>query len=590
MKQKSSSFSVRMFKRLWPYLNPYKSVLFLSAIGLILNGAVDAGLLALIKPLLDQGLGNKEYSLILWIAAGIVVLVLVRGLTNYFSNYGLAWVSGKVVMNFRQAIFAHYLKLPASYHDAKSIGDRIAVITYNAEMVSNASSNAMIIIVREVIYALGLLAVMFYGNWQLALIMLMVIPIIVWIAQFIAKKIKGTLRHLQNMAGTITTETDEMLKGHKDILIYNAQDYEKAQFKKTIEQARRLKLKMTAISTLSSPLTQIIAGLGLGAVLYFLAQRYLTITGGEFTVVFSAMVALMRPMRELTTVHVQLQQGWVGCESLFAVLDLPPEKDEGTIKAHAFKGKIEFKNVTFYYPEQTEPALKNLSFTILPHKKVAFVGPSGSGKSTIMALLTRFYAIQKGEILIDDVPIQNYTLRSYRDQLGFVSQQVHLFSDSILNNIAYGADYSNEAILTAAQQAHAFEFIEKLENGFETLVGDDGSRLSGGQKQRLSIARVLLRNPPILLLDEATSALDNESEAQVQQAFDALSESRTALTIAHRLSTIQNVDRVFVLDHGEMVESGTIADLLAKNGLYAQMHQRQLQQEQAPQTATADLK
>lgn len=573
------SYSFIMFKRLWPYIKPYRLILLLATIGLVLNGAVDAGLLALIKPLLDNGLMDKEYTLIMWIAAGIVFLIAIRGITNYISNYALAWISGKVVMNFRQLVFAHYLKLPASYHDQKAIGDQIAVITYNAEMVSQASSNALIIIVRELIYGLGLLCVMFYGNWRLAVIILIVIPVVVYIANFIAKRIKGSIRKIQSLAGQITTETDQMLKGHKEVLIYNAQESEKQHFTQTTNDARKTNLKMLAISSLSSPITQIFAGIGLGIVIYIVARSYLEITPGSFTLVFSSMVALMRPMRELTTVHVQLQQGWIGCESLFAVLDLPPEKDEGTQQAEQIKGKIEFQNVTFSYPDQTEPALKNVSFTITPNEKVAFVGRSGSGKTTIISLLTRFYAPQSGQILLDDVPIEQYQLRSYRSQFGLVSQQTHLFHDSILNNIAYGSqNFTLEQMIEAAQKAHAMEFIDKLEDGLETIVGDNGSRLSGGQKQRIAIARVLLRNSPILILDEATSALDNQSEKIVQQAFGELAENRTSLTIAHRLSTIQNVDRIFVLDNGQIVEEGSPQALLAKKGIYAQMYEAQFRE------------
>lgn len=571
------SYSLQMFKRLYPYIKPYRFVLFLAVIGLVINGAVDAGLLALIKPLLDNGLMDKEYSLVLWIAVGIVFLIALRGLTNYVSNYSLAWISGKVVMNFRQLVFAHYLKLPASYHDQKSIGDQISVITYNAEMVSQASANALIIIVRELIYGLGLLAVMFYGSWQLSLIILIVIPIVVFIANFIAKRIKKVIRKIQSLVGQITTETDQMLKGHKEVLIYNAQAFEKQRFKKTIQNARKTNLKMLAISNLSSPITQVVAGIGLGLVIYTVAKSMLDITPGSFTLVFSAMVALMRPMRELTNVHVQLQQGWIGCESLFTVLDLPPEADKGTIEAPRFNGKIEFRNVDFTYLTQQEPAIKTLSFTIQPNEKVAFVGRSGSGKSTIASLLMRFYEPQSGSILVDDIPIHEYQLKSYRSQLGFVSQQVHLFHDSITNNILYGAaDYSNDQIEVAAQKAHAMEFIEKLENGIETIVGDNGSLLSGGQKQRVAIARVLLRNHPILILDEATSALDNQSEKIVQQAFDELATNRTTLIIAHRLSTIQNVDRIFVIDKGEILEEGSPKELLEKKGLYAQMYHSQM--------------
>jgi len=571
------SYSWAMFKRLWPYIKPYRHALIVAVIGLILNAGAESGLLSLIKPLLDNGLMDKNYSLINWIAIGIVILIALRGLTNYASTYCLSWVSGKVVMSFRQQVFSHFMRSPVTYHDKNSIGDSVAIITFNAEMVSQASSDALIIIVRETMYAIGLLIVMFYGSWQLALIVLVIIPVVIFVANFIAKKFKDIMKTIQRSIGTITTVTDQMLKGHKEVLIYNAKQQEKDNFEETSEVVRRGMLKMMAISSLSSPITQLIAAVGLGIVLYIVASSYIDISPGSFTLVFSSMVAIMRPMRELTSVHVQLQQGFIGCESLFAVLDSPLEKDTGTIKAERVKGNIEFKHVTYTYPTQSSSALDDINFTIKAGETIALVGRSGSGKTTITSLLTRFYDIETGNIMIDGININDYTLASLRSQIGLVSQQVHLFHDTIANNIAYGKGdhYTREQIISAAQKANAMDFIEQMEHGLDTVVGDNGTLLSGGQRQRLAIARVLLRDNPILILDEATSALDTESEIAVQASFNELCKNRTTLVIAHRLSTIQNADRILVMDNGKIIEQGNHEQLLVKNGVYAGMHQIQ---------------
>ncbi|WVD69711.1 lipid A export permease/ATP-binding protein MsbA [Orbus wheelerorum] len=576
-KKLKKSYSWAIFKRLWPYIKPYRHALIFAIIGLVLNAGAESGLLALIKPLLDNGLMDKDYSLIIWIAIGIVILITLRGLTNYASTYCLSWVSGKVVMSFRQQVFSHFMRSPVSYHDKNSVGDSVSIITFNAEMVSQASSDALIIIVRETMYAIGLLIVMFYGSWQLALIVLVIIPLVMLTAHFIAKKFKDIMKTLQRSIGTITTVTDQMLKGHKEVLIYNAKQQEKDNFKETSEVVRSGMLKIMAISSLSSPVTQLIAAIGLGIVLYIVASSYIDISPGSFTLVFSAMVAIMRPMRELTSVHVQLQQGFIGCESLFAVLDSPLEKDTGTIEVDRVKGNIEFKHVTYTYPTQNSPALNDINIEIKAGETIALVGRSGSGKTTITSLLTRFYDIETGNIMIDDINISDYTLASLRSQIGLVSQQVHLFHDTIANNIAYGRTehYTREQIIDAAKRANAMDFIEQMEYGLDTIVGDNGTLLSGGQRQRLAIARVLLRDNPIIILDEATSALDTESEIAVQSSFNELCKNRTTLVIAHRLSTIQNADRILVIDNGRIIEQGNHAQLLVKNGIYARMHDTQ---------------
>lgn len=569
--------SITSLKKLWPFIKPYKRALIVAVFGLLLNAATDATLISLTKPLLDHGLMDKNYSLLIIIAIAIIGLILLRGLSNYISTYCLSWLSGKVVTKFRQMIFNHLIKSPISFHDKQSIGDLVSVITFNTQMLSKASSDALIILIREITYAVGLCLVMLYGSWKLASVLIILVPLIIFVAQFIAKKFRKTIASMQAGMGQITIASDEMLKGHKEVLIFNAKEYEKNNFNRITDSVRRGMLKIEIISRLSTPIIQLIATIGLGFILYIVASQNLDITPGSFTVVFSAMVAVMRPLRELTSLHVELQKGAVACESLFALLDSPLEDDNGTIVAERVKGNIEFKNVTYTYPTRNTPSLNNFCLKIEAGQTIALVGRSGAGKSTIASLLPRFYDVSEGEILLDSVNIQEYTLKSLRQQIGYVSQNVHLFNGTIAENIAYGEKelHSEDDIIRAAKQANAIEFINKLENGINTEIGDNGMLLSGGQRQRIAIARVLLRDNPILIFDEATSALDNESERLVQEAIEILQKNRTSIIIAHRLSTIEKADRILVIDDGKVIEDGNHQSLINLNGIYAQMHEMQ---------------
>lgn len=558
-------------------MRPFKKALFIAVIGLLLNAATDATLISLTKPLLDSGLMEKNYTLLITIAIAIIGLIALRGISNYASTYCLSWLSGKVITNFRQMIFDHLIKSPISFHDEQSVGGLVSVITYNTQMLSKASSDALIILIREIAYAVGLCIVMLYGSWKLALVLIILVPLIIFIAQFIAKSFRKTIASMQQGMGQISAASEEMLKGHKEILIFNAQSYEKKNFYSLNDGFRRGMLKIELISRLSTPIIQLIATLGLGFVLYLVASQSLDITPGSFTVVFSAMVAVMRPLRELTSLHVELQKGSMACESLFGLLNSPLENDIGVLEADNIQGNIEFNNVVFTYPTRTSPALNNVSFKIPAGQTIALVGRSGAGKSTIANLIPRFYDVSAGEILLDGINIKEYTLKSLRNQIGYVSQQVHLFNGTIADNISYGAKnkYNREDVIQAAKLANAMEFIDKLESGLDTEIGDNGILLSGGQRQRIAIARVLLRNNPILILDEATSALDNESEKLVQEAIEFLQKDRTSIIIAHRLSTIEKADRILVIDDGNVVEDGNHQSLIKLSGIYANMHNMQ---------------
>lgn len=483
-------------------------------------------------------------------------------------------------MNIRRRLFRHMMFMPVSYFDQNPAGRLLSRVTYDTEMVANSSSSALVTIVREGVYLVSLFAVMIYTSWQLSVVLFILAPIIGGLIGVVSKRFRELSRNIQGAMGELTTTTEQMIKGHKVILSYGGQQVEERRFNEVSDDMRRKGLKIVAADGIADGVVQLIASLALSAVLYVATIKSLAIdnlSAGSFTVVFSSMMAMMRPLKSLTNVNSQFQRGMAACQTLFDFLDLDVEKDQGTKEVARAKGEVTFKNVFFAYEGKEELALKNINFQIDQGKTVALVGRSGSGKSTIASLLTRFYDVTDGEILLDGVNIRDYKLSNLREQCSIVSQQVHLFNDTVANNIAYAANdrYSRDEIIAAAKAAHAMEFIEKLDNGLDTVIGENGASLSGGQRQRLAIARALLRNSPVLILDEATSALDTESERAIQAALEELQKDRTVLVIAHRLSTIEKSDEIIVIENGEIKERGTHADLLAQDGAYKQLHSMQ---------------
>lgn len=578
--QENDFSTLQTFKRLWPTIKPFKAGLVVSGIALVLNALADSGLIYLLKPLLDDGFGKANHSFLKIMAFVVVGMIILRGITNFISNYCLAWVSGKVVMTMRRRLFKHLMFMPVSFFDRNSTGKLLSRITYDSEMIASSSSGSLITIVREGAYIISLLAVMFYTSWELTLVLFVIGPIIAVLITIVSKIFRKLSKNLQDSMGELTATTEQMLKGHKVVLSFGGQHVEEERFNKVSNNMRRKGMKMVTADSISDPVVQIIASLALAVVLFLATTPLIAednLSAGSFTVVFSSMLAMMRPLKSLTNVNSQFQRGMAACQTLFAILDLEPEKDNGTYQAEPAKGALEFKNVSFAYQGKEELALNNISFGVPAGKTIALVGRSGSGKSTIANLVTRFYDIEQGEILLDGVNIQDYRLSNLRENCAVVSQQVHLFNDTIANNIAYAAQdkYSREEIIAAAKAAYALEFIEKLPQGFDTVIGENGASLSGGQRQRLAIARALLRNSPVLILDEATSALDTESERAIQSALDELKKDRTVIVIAHRLSTIENADEILVIDHGEIRERGNHKALLEQNGAYKQLHSMQ---------------
>lgn len=571
---------LKTFKRLWPTISPFKAALFVSAVAMVLNALIDSGLIYLLKPLLDEGFGNSDHSFLKLMAVLVIVFVLFRGITNYISAYCLSWVSGNVVMEIRRKVFKQIMYMPVSYFDKNPTGRLLSRVTYDSEMVASSSSSALVTIVREGTYLISLFVVMIYTSWQLSLILFILAPIIGGLIGMVSRQFRRLSRQIQDSMGALTITTEQMLKGHKEVISFGGQQVEEARFAKVSNDMRRSGMRIVSADGISDGVVQLIASFALSAVLYaatFPEIMSENLTAGSFTVVFSSMMAMLRPLKSLTNVNAQFQRGMAACQTLFEFLDLETEKDQGTHQVERAKGEVRFENVEFFYQDTDKPALKNISFTMPQGKTVALVGRSGSGKSTIANLITRFYDVQQGQILLDGINIQDYRLANLREQCAIVSQKVHLFNDTIANNIAYAATekYSREQIEAVAKAAHVMEFVETMENGLDTVIGEDGAGLSGGQRQRLAIARALLRNSPVLILDEATSALDTESERAIQQALAEVQKDRTVLVIAHRLSTIENADEIIVMEQGEIKEQGTHAELLAKGGAYKQLHSLQ---------------
>lgn len=570
------------YKRLWPYIKIYKAGIIVAVIALIINAAGDTLMLSMIKPLLDKSFGgfdSMDSGFLTMMPIYLVGLMIMRGASGFVSTYCLSWVSGNVVMNLRRKLFQHFMRMPVAFFDKEASGALLSRITYDSEQVASATSSALVSIVREGASIIGLMVLMFWNSWQLSAILIVIAPVVAISISIVSKRFRKISRSMQDAMGSVTSSAEQMLKGHKVVLSYGGQQVEKERFDDVSNLMRRQTMKLVSAQAIANPIIQLIASSALVVVLILANTPSLrdSLTPGTFAVVFGAMFGLMRPLKSLTSVTSQFQRGMAACHTLFDLMDLETEKDHGKHEVKRVKGDVSVKDVTFTYPTKDTPALRNVSFELPAGKTVALVGRSGSGKSTIANLLTRFYDIDSGALLLDGVELQDYTLFNLRSQVAVVSQNVHLFNDTIANNIAYasGSEYTRADIERVAELAYAMDFIKDMQHGFDTIIGENGVSLSGGQRQRLAIARALLRNAPVLVLDEATSALDTESERAIQQALDELQKDRTVLVIAHRLSTIENADQILVVDDGKIIERGTHGELISHNGAYAQLHRIQ---------------
>ncbi|EGU31818.1 lipid A ABC transporter ATP-binding protein/permease MsbA [Vibrio scophthalmi] len=568
------------FQRLWAYIRLYKLGLSAAVVALIINAIADTYMVSLLKPLLDEGFGNTESDFLKILPFIIFGMMIVRGLSGFVSTYCLSWVSGNVVMQMRRAIFSQFMHMPVAYFDKESTGGLLSRITYDSEQVAGATSRALVSIVREGASIIGLLTLMFWNSWELSLVLIVVAPVVAWAIGVVSKRFRKVSKNMQDTMGHVTSSAEQMLKGHKVVLSYGGQEVERERFDVVSNRMRQQSMKLVSAQAVANPVIQLIASIALVTVLFLASVDSIreTLTPGTFTVVFSAMFGLMRPLKALTNVTSEFQRGMAASQTLFALIDLDTEQDNGKFESQNVRGDVEVKDVTFTYGGKEKPALSNVSFIIPQGKTLALVGRSGSGKSTIANLFNRFYDVDSGSISLDGHDVRDYTLKNLRSHFALVSQNVHLFNDTIANNIAYAATekYSREQIEHAARLAHAMDFIDKMDEGLDTVIGENGASLSGGQRQRIAIARALLRDAPVLILDEATSALDTESEKAIQAALDELQKDKTVLVIAHRLSTIEKADQILVVDEGEIVERGSHQELIAlKDGAYSQLHRIQ---------------
>ena len=560
-----------IYKRLLSYVTPFKWIFVLGILGNVLYGIIDASFIKLMEPLLNKGFVDHDPHFVKWIPFIIIGIVLIRGVASFSSTYCMGWVSRQVVMSMRRQLFKHFMHLPIPFYDQNSSGELLSKLTYNVEQVADASTEALTVMVREFCTVIGLIIVMFSVSWQLTLLFFIIMPVLAYLMGYVSKRIRKVSHQVQSSVGAVAHVAEEAIEGHRVIKSFGGQSYEQDRFEKVTRANFNQEIKLVTTSALSIPAVQLIGSFALALTIYLATQPGLIeMTPGAFAALVGAMFMLLKPLKQLTKVNGNIQKGIANAASIFEVLDLPEECDNGNNEINVIQGKIEFKSISFAY-EEKKPILKNISFHVEPGEVVAIVGRSGSGKSTLVNLISRFYEPQ-GEIFIDGHEIKTLKLSHLRNQLAYVSQHITLFNNTISQNIAYSdTHYNLDKVIDAAKKAHAWEFIEQLPDGLNTLIGENGIRLSGGQRQRLAIARAIYKKASILILDEATSALDSESERKIQSALDELMLNCTTIVIAHRLSTILNANKIVVLDKGKVVQVGTHQSLINQEGLYAEL-------------------
>ena len=569
--------STESYLRLLSYLKPLVWPFAVSIIGFMIFAASQPALAKMMELIIDA-IQNKNSDARWLLPMGAVGVFLVRGVGWFLGNYYNEYVGASVIRTLKSQVFQHLIRLPAHFYDATSQGQLLHRVNSGVMNIQNAVTGALKTLIREGLTIIALLGYVFYLNWQLSLIFLLITPVIGFLVSYTTKRFKKVSRKNEGALGNALQVSKELVGNYGVVRGFGAEAYEARRYQKALDQAFKTQLKIRKLAGIFTPLSQLVVALAVAFIIFLLLtpQVLETSTTGELIGYLTAVGLLPKSMRQLSGLSIVIQQGLVGAELVFDILDTEPERDEGTVEIERARGDIDVQHLSFRYPAASEDVLRDISFHVKPGEMVALVGKSGSGKTTLAGLLYRLYDVSSGSIRIDGVDINDFKLSCLRRQISIVNQNISLFDDTVRNNIAYGdVEYSDAEIMAALEKAHALEIIQGLPDGLETMIGENGLRLSGGQRQRLSIARAFLKDAPILILDEATSALDNESETMITQAIESLANKRTTLVIAHRLSTILKADRLLVMDEGRIVEQGKHQELLDQGGVYESLFRAQ---------------